>query len=363
MRSCSPRAERDALRGIRRACDSAFDSATLRRAIAAHASRVIPSDAHFLNALDPDTGLLTHVMGNGTAGLLDTFLGSLYPGGEAERVIALAQSGRVVTTQSSPRFASALREFGFRHEVRATFAVDDEPWGLWCALRAPGAPPFGDRETTFLRRIAPWVARGLRSAALLAAAAHADPGSAGAGACTMPGVLVIDSRGHVTQRTGMAAAQLADLADEMGTTAELPSPILGVLARQRVACLAGAAHTDELRVHGRSGRWYAIRAALTEPDAGGCSSSVVIITPLARAEVAPLLARLYGLSPREREVVSLAARGHATKSIAARMGISAYTVQDHLDHASERVGVRGRRALLAKLFFDGYAEELERASL
>lgn len=363
MRSWSSRTERDALRGIRRACDAALDSTTLRRAVAAHAARVVPADAHFVNALDPDTGLLTHVLGNGTPGLLDTFIGTLYPDSEAERMIALAHSGRVVTTHSSPRFASAIQEFGFDHEMRATFAIGDEPWGLWCALRAAGTPPFEERETLFLRRIAPWVARGLRTAALLAAAAQTDPGASGAEACAMPGVLVVDARGRVTQRTGAATAQLADLADDTNVTAELPSAIQGVLARQRVASLTGATQTGELRVYGRSGRWYVIRAALTEPDAEGRSSSVVIITPLGRAEVAPLLARLYGLSPREREVVSLVARGHATKTIAARLGISAYTVQDHLDRASEKVGVRGRRALLAKLFFDGYVGALGRASL
>jgi DNA-binding CsgD family transcriptional regulator len=84
---------------------------------------------------------------------------------------------------------------------------------------------------------------------------------------------------------------------------------------------------------------------------------VLIIAPLARAEVAPLLARLWGLTPREREIVALVARGYATKEIAARIGISAWTVQDHLDSASSKVGVRGRRELLAKLFFDAYAKQ------
>jgi DNA-binding CsgD family transcriptional regulator len=74
--------------------------------------------------------------------------------------------------------------------------------------------------------------------------------------------------------------------------------------------------------------------------------------------MANLLAKLYGLSPRECQVAALVARGHSTKEIAARLGISAYTVQDHLDNASVKVGVRGRRALLAKLFFDCCAPRL-----
>ena len=48
----------------------------------------------------------------------------------------------------------------------------------------------------------------------------------------------------------------------------------------------------------------------------------------------------------------------ARSSGAAQLGVSAYTVRDHVDHACEKVGVRGRKALLAKLFFDGYAPRL-----
>lgn len=84
----------------------------------------------------------------------------------------------------------------------------------------------------------------------------------------------------------------------------------------------------------------------------------MIICQAERGEVAPILARLYGLSPREREVLALVAHSESTRAIAARLRLSSYTVQDHLDHAFDKVGVRGRRALLAKLFFDGYARDL-----
>ncbi|MBI4500475.1 MAG: helix-turn-helix transcriptional regulator [Gemmatimonadetes bacterium] len=79
---------------------------------------------------------------------------------------------------------------------------------------------------------------------------------------------------------------------------------------------------------------------------------------MTRGDVAPVLALLYGLSPREREVLMLVARGCSTKEISGCLGISPYTVQDHLDHAFDKVGVRGRRALLARLFFDGLARSL-----
>jgi DNA-binding CsgD family transcriptional regulator len=78
-----------------------------------------------------------------------------------------------------------------------------------------------------------------------------------------------------------------------------------------------------------------------------------VIAPVGRAEVAPLLARRHALSPREREVLAHAARGAPTKQIAAALGISVYTVQDHIDRACDKLGVRGRAELLARLFLDG----------
>jgi DNA-binding CsgD family transcriptional regulator len=207
-----------------------------------------------------------------------------------------------------------------------------------------------------MRRVAPWIARGLRTAALAAAADHVESSSDAPGAGAIPGVVVVDARNRVTQRTPAAAGQLADLSDDGAPSDQLPTCLAGLLARQR----RGAGDSAELRVPGRSGRWYSVRATLTEPDEHGRTSSVLIVAPMTRADVAPMLARLWGLTPREREVIALVARGYATKEIAGRMGISAYTVQDHLDHASEKVGVRGRRELLAKLFFGGYVTQLAR---
>jgi DNA-binding HTH domain-containing proteins len=157
---------------------------------------------------------------------------------------------------------------------------------------------------------------------------------------------------------------LADIAD-VGTTSDLPLAVASVVGCVREPTSYGVAELDDdrplgasLRVRGKSGRWYALSASLAEPDAAAESAAVVIINPVERADMAPILARLYGLSPRECEVLALVARGEATRSIASRLGLSPYTVQDHLDHAFDKVGVRGRRALIAKLFFDGYARDL-----
>jgi DNA-binding CsgD family transcriptional regulator len=51
-------------------------------------------------------------------------------------------------------------------------------------------------------------------------------------------------------------------------------------------------------------------------------------------------------------VVSLAVRGFATGEIARRLGLSTSAVREHLAHAAEKIGARGRPATLATLHPD-----------
>jgi DNA-binding CsgD family transcriptional regulator len=57
----------------------------------------------------------------------------------------------------------------------------------------------------------------------------------------------------------------------------------------------------------------------------------------------------FGLSAGERRVVELALQGRSTKQMAAELVISPYTVQDRLKGVFEKVGVRSRRDLVARL--------------
>ena len=345
-------AEREAYRGVRRACDAGLDSMTLRAEVRRHIARLIPSEASYFNSLDPHTGLVADLVSEGVPAEVERrFLEFVYPLADADRTIDLARSGRVVTTESSGEMASLMRDAGFGRELRAAFAVGDEPRGMWVALREPSSRAFGEHDVAFLRRIAPHVARALRRAALVDAAQVArlqgdDPERDE----RAPGVVVIDDRWRITQWSSAAEGQLADLADASTATFAPTSAIVELVARQHAS--GGAGGVGLLTVPGRSGRWYTLRAALAEPDEFGRSSTVVIITPAGPRETAPRLTRRYGLSRHEREAVSLALRGFAVTDIAGRLRISPLAVQSHLDRAAAKIGVRGRRALLAKLFLD-----------
>jgi len=58
---------------------------------------------------------------------------------------------------------------------------------------------------------------------------------------------------------------------------------------------------------------------------------------------------LDSLGRREREVAELLAGGLSIKQIAARIGISPFTVESHRDNIDRKLGVRTRAALLQGL--------------
>jgi DNA-binding NarL/FixJ family response regulator len=93
----------------------------------------------------------------------------------------------------------------------------------------------------------------------------------------------------------------------------------------------------------------------TLADEGRQGETVVIIEPSQPRELAWLRASAYGLSERERAVMDCVAQGASTKEIAGALCISEYTVQEHLSHIFDKVGVRGRQALVQRLFFDHLA--------
>jgi PAS domain S-box-containing protein len=59
------------------------------------------------------------------------------------------------------------------------------------------------------------------------------------------------------------------------------------------------------------------------------------------------------LSPREREIVELVARGRSGQEIADELGLSPETVRTHVDNAKEKFEARNRAQLVAKALGSG----------
>lgn len=82
--------------------------------------------------------------------------------------------------------------------------------------------------------------------------------------------------------------------------------------------------------------------------------AAVIIEPAHQDRINPLLMAIYGLTAREQEVNRLVLRGNSTEQLATKLGISPHTVQEHLKSIFEKTGVRSRRELVGKVFFENF---------
>lgn len=80
--------------------------------------------------------------------------------------------------------------------------------------------------------------------------------------------------------------------------------------------------------------------------AGGLIAVLALTTRRMRIEAEPLLGRL---TPRERDVAELIAKGHSYKEIGLSLGITLHTVRRHGERIFRKFGVHTKARLIAEL--------------
>jgi DNA-binding CsgD family transcriptional regulator len=350
---------------VKRLCYAGLDAPTLLREVAGRLGRVVPFEAYCVISNDPLSGLLTHMAGEGPVNDKEhfrTYLEHIYfeEDLDAQRrmvrnrlPVALLSEVTEGKLERSLRCREITSPSGLGYELLGVCSVGQEQQGGICLLRERGRPDFDAREVALLHRIVPHLSSGLK-AAVLAKQTSAQPEEE-----SVPGVLLLDDQGRVVQHTESAERWLRDLADLKDGWLEgegLPAPVWMIFGALRKALKP---ETDRelngvpsVRVQTRSGRWLTFHGARTEPRPGREGETMVVVEPSRPQELAWLRVSAYGLSARERAVVDLVVQGASTKEISQALYISEYTVQDHLSNAFDKVGVRGRRALIKRLFFD-----------
>ncbi|MGH2584632.1 MAG: helix-turn-helix transcriptional regulator [Dehalococcoidia bacterium] len=222
---------------------------------------------------------------------------------------------------------------------------------MLCLHREQSPSGFAEDETAFLRSVTPHLAEGLRSAVLLDATGATE-------AADGPGLVLLADDLSVVAMTAAAQALLTEVA--AWPPYEVPGAILAVAARlKQLERDAEAPHDlmPRVRLRTRSGRWLvAHRSRLAGAEPGGQIAVIVeVAQPL---EVAPLLLAAYALTARETEVATLVLAGRSTEAIAAALVVSPLTVQQHLKAIFEKMGVRSRREIMARVFADHYAPRM-----
>jgi DNA-binding CsgD family transcriptional regulator len=355
---------------LKRLCYAGLDAPTLLRTVAARMRRIAPFDAYCAQTNDPVCGLLTQVLTTDTFGDKEHrhYLEQIYFQADRDEQRRMAQNRIPVVRLSdatdgrlerATRYRELTGPLGLGYETLAICAVGRKQWGGINFIRQRGRPDFDAREVALLRRLAPHIGAGLQAAALRALAT-AKPATE-----SVPGVLVLDDCGRVAQHTQAAERYLREL-DNLGPGwrdgHSLPAPVwiaVGALRRALTPETDRDLHSAaRICVQTRAGAWLTLHGAQTLSDGGRQGETVVIIEPSQPRELAWLRTSAYGLSERERAVVDRVAQGASTKEIAGALCISEYTVQEHLSHIFDKVGVRGRQALIQRLFFDHLAPQI-----
>ncbi|HET8628662.1 MAG TPA: LuxR C-terminal-related transcriptional regulator, partial [Thermomicrobiales bacterium] len=180
-----------------------------------------------------------------------------------------------------------------------------------------------------------------------------------------PGIVVLDADLQIESLTPEAEYWLDTLGRGNVTTAALPFPVYEVASRVQVLAAGSdpSSPPARLRVRSGNGEWLVLHGSrLTNPRQGASRTAIVIEAARSR-EVAPLVIRAYGFSPREQAVLERVLSGASTTETARALAISTYTVGDYLQAIFDRVGVRSQRELLAHFLGDPTNTDPSRASI
>jgi len=341
-------AERDRNRcreRIERIAESDLDVEQARRAAIAELRRAIGFERWCWPLTDPDTGLAMSGIGEFDFGASLARLVALEEQGDvtskprlilgpgASAALSMATGGDL---HRSPRWRECLSPYGIGDEVMTVCRDRYGCWGSLELMRDRGDRPFDENDVRLLDAISATLGRLVRRG--LIRGEHCGDRES-----RPPGTIILNGDLAASAWTAAVNDWFGDLA---GGDA-LPPGVHEIGARVLTPPKLAHHLPPSVRIRTRSGQWCVIEGARLEGDSSRC----VVITVRAATgdEVFDLLCKAHGLTGRERQLVSLARGGLATTQLARALGISQYTVQDHLKAIFEKTGVRSRRELLSHL--------------
>ncbi len=241
--------------------------------------------------------------------------------------------------------------FDFHDEARLVLTDRGGAWGAISIFRGSDDEPFTAEEVAFLESIGPAYARGIRAGMLAQLSRTRSAPETG------PAVVIVDGEDRIVQSSPGAAAQLERLAQVRGAGDPLTLVYSLVSGARRVA-RGEVERMPRIRVRTTDGVWLVLHASPLSGTIDRAGDVVVTIEEARPQEVIDLVAAVFGLTVREREVTAMVLRGADTREIAASIHVSPYTVQDHLKSVFEKAGVTSRRELVSRVYFDQYAPRI-----
>ncbi|MEO6530244.1 MAG: LuxR C-terminal-related transcriptional regulator [Specibacter sp.] len=240
-----------------------------------------------------------------------------------------------------------LRRYGVGDVLSVAFA---DKWGTWGWLdlwRGQDMPPFTAGEAGFLTALATVLTTGLRDCSAREFLLAGSDRKAKPGSYHRQALLVVSEDLLVAGETNSARLWLDLLQPGPRPFQTVPAEVLNVAA-QLLAVESGVdGHPAGSCVHVGSGVWAKLAAARMQSADGPLGQLVVTIQDCLPAERMAVFERCFALSPRECQLLELAAAGLNTAALAHAVAISSYTVQDVFKSLFGKCHVQSRAALLA----------------
>jgi DNA-binding CsgD family transcriptional regulator len=324
--------------------------------------RAVPFDRSCWHMVDPGTVLFTGSL-NQNVGCSGAWLAEYeYVVEDVNKWSFLAHSGRRAGATSLATHGDLSRSarhrsheaYGISDELRGSFVVDGAYWGAAGFLRDSDRPWFTEDDVRFLASLSEPIARAFRRALLtpwLTTDEQCDDG---------PGVVVLDAHGHAQSISPAAERWIAQMIEVPPPPTPGESKMVQVVAARARALRPGQDPLElaaRSRVQTTAGRWLLLYG--TRLSGGAEGRTAVIIQPAATQEVAPLVSLAYGLSERECQVTRLCMQGQSTNQMAQALGVSPYTVQDHLKSIFDKTGAQSRGELVGQIFLEHYVPRWE----
>lgn len=237
--------------------------------------------------------------------------------------IGLATGGR---PSDSPRFREMIQPAGAADELRVSLS---DAFGHWSAAVLFSRRRLTEDDVALVAAVLPAATAAVRIASAAQLVAAREP--------ARPAVVVLDAADRILAADATARRRLRRL---VGGGDEVPG-VLAFLAAQ--ARRTGARERVAGRTRTVDGAWLSLDASLLDGDTAG--HVAIVLQPAPGAGILDAVLRSFGLTAREREVAALAAGGGSTKAIAAELGVSRWTVADHLKSAYEKTGASSRADL------------------
>ncbi|HUR17166.1 MAG TPA: helix-turn-helix transcriptional regulator [Candidatus Limnocylindrales bacterium] len=323
----------------------------------------VPFDRSCWHTVDPGTVLFTGSVNQGISCSGRWLADHEYVIDDVNQWSTLARTGQLAGRSSAATSGDLNRSarhrstasWGIGDELRVSFVVDGVYWGAAGFLRDDDRPWFTEDEEQEMRAVIDLLASGCRRALVGTGHLVRDaPNVKG------PAVMILADNGEAEVVTPAAALWVNDLLEEPRPRTPAQSKVVQAVAAQSRARGDGSdpiAAPSRARVRTRSGEWLVVYATTLSGETG--ARTAIVIQPAVPAEVAPLLAVAYGLTNREKDVSRLCLQGRSSKEIALALGITVYTVQDHLKSIFEKTATRTRNELVGRVFLSHYTTRWE----